>query len=159
MSKSTKYKASLIIIIFSIIFLTREVSYDFSRTKWLYASFYPDKYFEKDVILYERQTSGHREEMYYFYGTLKKHKIKARVFYNESDMKKLWKPNLEIPVWYCNLNRNVIIRTDKIAPKPFSYQLLNSQMTVLIWLLSIPASIYIITYRIQKQKTKSLKTK
>ena len=159
MSK-TKYLASFTFVIFSIIFFTIEVAHDFRTTKTLYASFYPEKYFEKDVIQYEWQTSGAGSGgrgFYYYYGTLRRNKKKARIFSDEGYMKKTWSPNLEIPVWYCNLNGSVGIRTGKEPPKPYSFELLNSQMTILVWLLFLPALVYIIKYRIYKWKSKSLK--
>ena len=159
MNSKTNYVISIIIVALSVIFLIREISYDFSRTKLLYASFYPDEYFEKDLIKYENQIKGPGSGgrgFYYYYGTLEKNKKKAKVFADENFMKKLWAPNLEIPVWYCKLNGSVVIRDSQEPPKPISYNLLNSQMNILMWILFLPAIVYIIRYQIQKRKSKSL---
>ena len=164
MNSKTKYVLSWIIVVLTFFLTLDEVLNNFSRTYWLYASIYPNEYFEKDVIIYEDQTSGAGSggrDMYYFNGTLKKFKKETRVFYNLKSMKELWKPvgfpepRLEIPVWYCNLNGSIGIRTNDMPPKPYSPQLLNSQITVLMWILFLPAIIYIIRYQIQKRKSKS----
>ncbi|QLE01127.1 hypothetical protein HX109_05940 [Galbibacter sp. BG1] len=75
MSK-TKNILSWIIVLFGIIGIIREYSYNFSRTKVLYSSFYPDKYFEKDGLIYKDQVrldgTPSQNDIYYFHGILKK---------------------------------------------------------------------------------------
>ncbi|OWW26499.1 hypothetical protein B4Q04_02095 [Zobellia sp. OII3] len=56
MSKGTKYVFSWIVVYFELSGLFFGLLYDFPELKWLYASFYPSKYFSKDVLIYESQS-------------------------------------------------------------------------------------------------------
>lgn len=151
----TKYVMAVVVIVLGSIMVFNGVVHDFRRTKTFYGTFFPNRYFVKDVFIFQSKKPGSNGSrgFYYYKGYLKENKDTLTIHNDENAMEKLMNPDLEVSVWFCTIDgAGAIVNRDDEYPKPYDYALLDSQIDLLLWILFIPSMIYIIRYQILKRK-------
>ena len=90
-----------------------EIVNDFSKTKIFYASFRPQKYYYRDVLLVNEEippmSSSSNKTSWLFYGYCKSDKLKSGIKISKSIIEKGNFDVAEIPIWRINIVKNKII--------------------------------------------------
>lgn len=131
---------------------------DFTKTKIFFASFNPQKYYHKDILVNEKtppMSSGSNKTSWIFYGYCKSDKLKTGITISKSTVEN--QNTSEIPIWRISSVKNKIIyrRKDNIVNSPFSYEMRDYWMTPILILSIIPSLFGLINIR-RKKRNKSI---
>jgi len=139
------------IIFVGISSVISETMYDFPKMKFLYATFYPEKYFKQEELMnwdiyYSDGNEG--TDIFYYEGTLKTDKSTAGFQYRAKYIDALLLENGNIPVWFVHIGKAKItlVRTSNSYPKP--YKSITSFTYIFFFLYS-----FVAIYRLIKLKS------
>lgn len=122
-----------------------EIVNDFTKTKIFFASFNPQKYYHKDILVVNEKippmSSSSNKTSWIFYGYCKSDKLKSGITISKSTVEN--QNTSEIPIWRISSVKNKIMyrRKDNIINSPFSYEMRDYWMTP-IFILSIVPSLF-----------------
>ncbi len=147
----------LILIFLGVSIIGIEIVNDFTKTKIFFASFNPQKYYHKDILVVNEKippmSSSSNKTSWIFYGYCKSDKLKSGITLSTSTVEN--QNTSEIPIWRISSVKNKIIyrRQDNIINSAFSYEMRDYWMTPIFMLAIIPALFYYIKIKRKERKT------
>lgn len=154
-------KLCLVLIFLGLAIIGIEKINDFTNTKTFYASLNPQKYYYKDILVVNEQTSpsstGSNKTSWLFYGYCKSDKSKSgiRIPIDIVENEDYNFNRNEIAIWRINIVKDKIIyrRNNNIINSPFSYEMRQYWTTPLFMIAIIPALIFYLNIR-RKEKNR-----
>ncbi|MCC9019396.1 hypothetical protein [Flavobacterium lipolyticum] len=152
----------LLLIFLGVSIIGIEIANDFTKTKIFYASFNPQKYYHKDILLVNEtippMSSSSNKTSWIFYGYCKSDNLKSGITISKSIIEN--QNTSEIPIWRISSVKNKIIyrRKNDTINSPFSYEMRDYWSTPLFILAAISALFYYITIKRKEQKNTAKQT-
>ncbi|GIQ60068.1 hypothetical protein Flavo103_32040 [Flavobacterium collinsii] len=152
----------LTLIFLGISILGIEIANDFTKTKIFYASFNPQKYYHKDILVVSEKippmNSSSNKTSWIFYGYCKSDKLKSGITISKSIIEN--QNTSQIPIWRISSVKNKIIyrRKNNIINSPFSYEMRDYWSTPIFILAAISAQFYYITIKRKERKNTAKQT-
>lgn len=144
----------LILIFLGVSIIGIEIVNDFTKTKIFFATFNPQKYYHKDILVVNEKippmSSSSNKTSWIFYGYCKSDKLKSGITISKSIIEN--QNTTEIPIWRISSVKNKIIyrRKNNIINGPFSYEMRDYWITPIFMLAIIPALFYYIKRKERK---------
>ncbi|WP_263360453.1 hypothetical protein [Flavobacterium collinsii] len=152
----------LTLIFLGISILGIEIANDFTKTKIFYATFNPQKYYHKDILVVSEKippmNSSSNKTSWIFYGYCKSDKLKSGITISKSIIEN--QNTSQIPIWRISSVKNKIIyrRKNNIINSPFSYEMRDYWSTPIFILAAISALFYYITIKRKERKNTAKQT-
>ena len=155
----------VVIIIIGFLTILTNVINDYETYKVFYASFYPEKYYEKDVLFFDYEHSpssgGPNKTNYIYNGFYKSDQLKSGIAISESIVKQHDfienRANNKIPIWRISIAKKVILyrnNENKIS-SPFSYNMRDYWIGTIMSILFFPSLAYYFYLRTKKNKNET----
>lgn len=148
----------LIIFFLGLSIIGIETVNDFTKTKIFFASFNPQKYYHKDILVVNEKippmSSSSNKTYWIFYGYCKSDKLKIGITIPTSTVES--QNTSEIQIWRISSIKNKIIYRGQynIINSPFSYEMRDYWMTPIFMLPIIPALFYYIKIKRKERKNR-----